>query len=145
MLCGGATELAGFTRAVTKHLLSCRASLSPSSSSPASRLLLPILPLPHLLLFFFFFFDVVPSSPATASCSFWYRAASIWKLVSIVRTADLLPALSYRVYLLLRATDQEVLQKCWFLYQSRVPDEFATLIEGINRSWCKLCVLNTAV
>lgn len=83
----------------------CCASLSPSSSSPASRLLLPILlPSPLLLLlrsfffFFFFLFDAAASSSAGPYPlrSFWYRAASIWKHVPIVRRADLLPASTCR-------------------------------------------------
>lgn len=80
VLCGGATELAGFTRAVTKHLLS---AVPPRSRLPRARLPLVW----HCLFFhrlfslfsslpFFFLFGAASSStgPAPASRSFWYRA-----------------------------------------------------------------------
>lgn len=104
VLCRGAPELAGFTRAVTKHLLSLAAA-------PRSRLQARLL----LVCYCLFFHRLLSSSFSFSSCSmhlpprwagalplrsFWYRAASIWKRVPIVRRADL-PACVYvfsRVY-----------------------------------------------
>lgn len=83
VLCRGAPELAGFTRAVTKHLLSLAAA-------PRSRLQARLL----LVCYCLFFHRLLSSSFSFSSCSmhlpprwagalplrsFWYRAASIWK------------------------------------------------------------------
>lgn len=97
----GVSELAGFTRAVTKHLLSLFAAV------PRSRL--------PLVCYCLFFHRLFPSPSLllrlllllVRCCriflrwplplrSFWYRAVSIWKLVPIVRRAGLLPASSCR-------------------------------------------------
>lgn len=99
----------------------CASSLSPSSSSPASRLALPILPPP--LLSFLFPSLLLP----LRGCFFVYRArsgvsfvlvsraASIWKLVSIVRETDLPFAFIYPKLLRLFAKrcDRYVLEICY--------------------------------
>lgn len=63
VLCRGAPELAGFTRAVTKHLLSLAAV--PRSRLPQARL-----PLVCYCLFFHrLFFSSISSSSSSSSCS----------------------------------------------------------------------------
>jgi len=106
VLCRGAPELAGFTRAVTKHLLSLAAV--PRTRLPQARL-----PLVCYCLFFYHLLSTSnsSSSSSSSSCSilpllfphwalplhsFWYRAAFIWKLVPIVPRVDLLPASTCR-------------------------------------------------